>query len=73
MKRTMKGIHLLNHSENGVEIQFYTLMITAVLMMKLKQDCQEIGELEEKEEKAEKKEENTLNPSEWIKDIGRIF
>ena len=70
MKRTMKGIHLLNNSENGVEIQFYALMITAVLMMKMKQDCQEIGELEEK---AEKKEQNTLNPSEWIKDIGKIF
>ena len=74
MKRTMKGIHLLNHSQNGVEIQFYVLLITAVLMLKLKQDCQELGELEKKEEKkAEKKEENTLNPSEWIKDIGKIF
>ena len=74
MKRTMNGIHLLNHSQNGVEIQFYVLMITAVLMLKFKQDCQELGELEKKEEKkAEKKEENTLNPSEWIKDIGKVF
>lgn len=74
MKRTLKGIHLMNHSENGVEIQFYALMTTAVLMMKLKQDCQELGEVEKKEEKkAEKSEQNLLNPSEWIKDIGKIF
>jgi hypothetical protein len=74
MKRTMKGIHLMNHSENGVEIQFYALMTTAVLMMKFKQDCQELGKGEKKaEEKAEKREQNLLNPSEWIKDIGKIF
>ena len=74
MKRTMKGIHLMNHSENGVEIQFYALMITAVLMMKFKQDCQAQGELEKKAEiKAEKKEQKRLSPSEWIKDIGQIF
>ncbi len=74
MKRTMKGIHLLNHSENGVEIQFYALMITAVLMMKLKQNCQELSETEKKEEnKTEKSKQKTSSPSEWIKDIGKIF
>jgi hypothetical protein len=74
MKRTMKGIHLLNHSQNGVEIQFYVLMITAVLMLKLKQDCQELEEKEEKEEnEQEKRDKNRLNPSEWIKEIGKIF
>jgi hypothetical protein len=71
MKRTMKGIHLLNHSQNGVEIQFYVLMITAVLMMKLKQDCQELEKKEENEE--EKSEKNSLSPSQWIKEIGKIF
>jgi hypothetical protein len=74
MKRTMKGIHLLNHSQNGVEIQFYVLMITAVLLMKLKQDCQELEEKEEeKENEEEKREKKSLNPSEWIKEIGKIF
>jgi len=74
MKRTMKGIHLMNNSENGVEIQFYALMTTAVLMMKFKQDCQKLGEGEKKaEKKAEKRERNLLNPSEWIKEIGEIF
>ena len=74
MKRTMKGIHLLNHSQNGVEIQFYVLMITAVLMLKLKQESQELEvKEEEKENEEEKSEKNSLNPSEWIKEIGTIF
>lgn len=74
MKRTMNGIHLLNHSENGVEIQFYALMISAVLMMKLKQNCQELSETQKKEEnQPEKSKQEPLNPSEWIKDIGKIF
>ncbi len=70
MKRTMNGIHLLNHSENGVEIQFYVLMITAVLMLKLKQESQELEEKEKKEEnEEEKREKNRLGPAEWIKEI----
>ena len=74
MKRTMKGIHLMNHSQNGVEIQFYVLMVTAVLMMKLKQASQETEEDGEKKEvEKEKREEKSVNSSEWIKDIGKIF
>jgi Transposase DDE domain len=71
MKRTMKGIHLLNHSQNGVEIQFYLLLTTAILMLKLKQSTQETEELEENVE--EKREKKGLNPSEWIREIGKIF
>ena len=56
MKRTMKGIHLLNQSQNGVDIQFYLLLTTAILMLKFKQSNQENEDLEEKvEEKREKK------------------
>ena len=29
LKRTLNGIHLMNHSENGVNIQFYVLMIVS--------------------------------------------
>ena len=71
MKRTMKGIHLLNHSQNGVEIQFYLLMTTAVLMFNLKQTSQ-AGE-EKEEVREEKRTKKGQNPSEWIKDIGKIF
>jgi hypothetical protein len=30
----------LNHSENGIEIQFYLMMILAVLQLNFKQTCQ---------------------------------
>lgn len=39
LKRSMKGIHLLNNSPNGVNIHFYMLMTAALLQLKLKQNC----------------------------------
>jgi len=59
MKRTMKGIELFNHSQNGVEIQFYGLMSVAILMLKLKQDCQEL-EKKWKQKKLRKKKEKKI-------------
>jgi hypothetical protein len=38
LKRTMSGIHLTKHNEDGVTIQFYAMLITALLQLKLKQD-----------------------------------
>ena len=81
VKRTLNALHLFNHSENGVEIQFYLLMTLAVLMLKLKQNCQEWEESEDEgERKAEKrveKEENKLkkeeSAAEWIRNISKIF
>lgn len=37
LKRTMHGIHLINNSECGVSIQFYVILIVALLQLKLKQ------------------------------------
>ncbi len=37
LKRTMKGIHLIRHDEKGVTIQFYAMVITALLELYLKQ------------------------------------
>lgn len=37
IKRTMNGIHLINNSKNGVTIQFYMLLIIAILELHLKQ------------------------------------
>lgn len=37
LKRTMQGIHIINHSESGVTIQFYMLLIVALLQLNLKQ------------------------------------
>jgi hypothetical protein len=39
LKRTMNGIHLIKHNETGVTIQFYAILITALLQLKLKQDA----------------------------------
>lgn len=38
LKRTMNGIHLIKNIENGVTIQFYTMLIVALLQLKLKQE-----------------------------------
>lgn len=71
VKRTIGGLHLMNHSHNGVEIQFYLLMTLAILLLKFKQDCQTTEEKEKKiQEKAEK---NQASPAQWIKKISQVF
>lgn len=37
IKRSLEGIHLFNNSKNGVNVQFYIIMITSVLQLRLKQ------------------------------------
>ena len=39
LKRSLNGLHLLSHSENGVTIHFYALLISALLELRLKQQC----------------------------------
>jgi hypothetical protein len=39
LKRSLNGLHLLSHSENGVTIHFYALLMTALLELRLKQQC----------------------------------
>jgi hypothetical protein len=39
LKRSLHGLHLLSHSPAGVTIQFYALLITALLQLHLKQRC----------------------------------
>ncbi len=39
LKRTMSGLHFFSTSPNGVTIQFYLLIITALLQLRLKQLC----------------------------------
>ncbi len=72
VKRTLNGLHLFNHSQNGVEIQFYLLMTLAILMLKFKQNCQRLKK-PKREKSEEKKEEREINPSEWIRKITKIF
>ena len=68
LKRTLNGLHLFNHSENGVGIQFYLLMTLALLLLKFKQQSE--SNEKKKPKKVEKKQ---ANPSEWIKEISEIF
>jgi len=39
IKRVINGIHLFNHSQNGVNIQFCLLMMMSVLYLNLRQFC----------------------------------
>jgi len=39
LKRSLNGLHLLSHSQEGVTIHFYALLITALLELRLKQRC----------------------------------
>jgi hypothetical protein len=39
LKRSLNGLHLLSTSQEGVTIQFYVLLIVALLQLHLKQDC----------------------------------
>jgi hypothetical protein len=44
LKRSLNGLHLLSHSKEGVTIHFYALLITALLELRLKQQCADICE-----------------------------
>ena len=39
LKRTMNGLHLISTSQQGVTIQFYALLLAALLELRLKQTC----------------------------------
>jgi hypothetical protein len=36
-KRTLNGLHLLTHSRNGLEMQFYLMLVSALLLLYFKQ------------------------------------
>ena len=44
LKRSLNGLHLLSHSKEGVTIHFYALLISALLQLRLKQQCVEVCE-----------------------------
>ena len=41
IKRTMNGLHLLSHSHNGIQIQFYLMLSAALLLLHFKQRNEE--------------------------------
>jgi len=44
LKRTMNGIHLIKQDQHGVTIQFYAILIVAMLQLHLKQSTADIEE-----------------------------
>ncbi|MEO8071777.1 MAG: transposase [Acidobacteriota bacterium] len=71
LKRTLNCLHMLNHSQNGVEIQFYVLMTLAILFLNFKQDCQNSAEKKPTAEEIEAKKQ--ASPSEWIRKISKVL
>jgi hypothetical protein len=43
LKRTLNGLHLLTTAQEGITIQFYILLIAALLQLHLKQLCVDAG------------------------------
>ncbi len=72
-KRTMTGIHLINNSQNGVTIQFYSMLISALLQLKLKQDIalQEQDDEQISDNSSEIENQKTvINPYQFFAMIG---
>jgi hypothetical protein len=81
IKRTLNGIHLFSTSENGAQIHFLIILITALLQLKLKQDC--ILKMKQTQNNEQNQKNFThskinetyagLNASYWIQSINEIF
>jgi hypothetical protein len=76
-KRTIKGIHLMNHSENGLQIHFYLMMTWAILELNFKQTCQALQTVNTFFSLVGKQKnisnERNISPSSWIKNIAKMF
>lgn len=59
LKRTMNGIHLIKHDQRGVTIQFYAILIVALLQLHLKQVTTELGEDSGADSERDKEEQNS--------------
>lgn len=75
LKRTLNGIHLFNHSQNGASIHFYLFMIVALLKIRMKQVCQRKTKqvLEQKQQMEDLNQYFGIKPEEWIKSIANDF
>lgn len=73
LKRTMNGIHIINHSENGITIQFYMMLIVAMLQLKLKQQLWKENK-EEKRAASKKQQKNVIEEaSQFFESITQNF
>lgn len=53
LKRTMTALHLMSHSPEGINIQFYLYMIAYLLILFFKQECHKISDEQETNEESE--------------------
>lgn len=86
IKRTLNGIHLFNHSQNGANIQFCLLMVMSVLYLDLRQFCkiaytcttkdvkkEEISTLEQPSNMTDFNTYLGHSPDKWINSINKAF
>lgn len=82
IKRVINGIHLFNHSENGVNIQFCLLMIMSVLYLNLRQFCKITTENVKKTADFKISQPSNIehfnisqgcSPDKWVNSINRVF
>jgi transposase len=76
LKRTMNALHLFKHNQEGLQIQFYLLLITALLELKLKQKCVEQIETQlltdnVTSESSQRTQECGKSPYDFLKTIGK--
>lgn len=71
LKRTLNAIDLFNHSEKGVNIQFYIFMIVIMLKLRLRQVCQQKNQIMLKLKKKNQKTHHYSgnSPELWINSI----
>ncbi len=53
IKRTLTAIHLMSHSPDGIQIQFYLYMIAYLLILAFKQECHKISDKYEVNDESE--------------------
>lgn len=82
IKRFLLGIHLFNHSKNGVNIQFCFLMILSVIYLNTKQFCKiKVANVKKQEnpnvaQSSNMEDFNTFSyydPEKWINSINLAF
>ena len=73
LKRTMNGIHLIKQDQRGVTIQFYAMLIVALLQLRLKQVTTDLSHDVDNSDPAKNKdaEKPALSKQDFFETIGK--
>jgi len=73
LKRTMNGIHLIKQDQRGVTIQFYAMLIVALLQLRLKQVTTDLSNDVDNSDPAKNKdaEKPALSKQDFFETIGK--